>query len=45
MTDRKSSDASRSAWKKPSVRSITPVKRTAAGPVRRTIEDPFYNPS
>lgn len=37
--------ASRSAWQKPSVRSITPVKRTAAGAVTRTIEDPFYNPS
>ncbi|MCR2833195.1 hypothetical protein [Parerythrobacter lacustris] len=35
----------RSAWQKPSVRSITPVKRTAAGAVARTVEDPFYNPS
>ena len=35
----------RAPWQKPSVRSITPVKRTAAGAVRRTVEDTFYNPS
>lgn len=43
MTD--NTNNQRKLWKKPEVKSVTPVSRTRAGAVSRTIEDFFYNPS
>ncbi len=37
--------ATRPVWKKPSIEVVGTVNDVRAGAVRRTTEDPFYNPS